>query len=83
MSKEYDRSLFRLKHQLMKQIFHKIYYNPAKLTRDPAGESYALNLRKSSVFDYEELCPFIEISTVISGLLKPLILVQGKHDRIN
>ena len=31
------------------------------------------------MFDNEELCPFNEISTLISGLLKPLILVQGKY----
>ena len=42
LSKEYDWSLFKLKHQLMKQIFDKIYWNPANLTREAAGERYAL-----------------------------------------
>ena len=77
--KEYDWSLFKLNHQLMKQIFHK-NWNPANLTREATGESYAL-LSKTGVFDNEELCLFNEISTLISGLLKPLTLVQGKYVR--
>ena len=32
----------RLKHQLMKQIFYKIYWNPTNLTREAAGDSNAL-----------------------------------------
>ena len=35
------------------------------------------------MFDSEDLCPFNEISTLISGLLKPLTLVQGKYGRKN
>ena len=34
------------------------------------------------MYDNEELCPFNEISVLISGLLKPLIMlipVQGKY----
>ena len=58
-----------------------------------SGESYkrgsgrklwlCVNLSKTSMFDNEELCPFNEISMLISGLLKPLILVQGKYGRKN
>ena len=64
----------------MKQVFHKIYWNPLNLTREAAGKSYALIYAKPA-FDNKELCPFNDISTLILGLLKPLILVQGKYGR--
>ena len=34
------------------------------------------------MFDNEELCPFNEMS-MISGLLKPLLLVQGEYGHTN
>ena len=46
-----------------------------------SGRKLCVNLSKTSVCDNEELCPFNEIPTLISCLLKPLILVQGKYGR--
>ena len=45
------------------------------------GRKLCINLSKTSVFDNEEWCHFNEIPMLVSGLLKPLILVQGKYGR--
>ena len=70
-------------HQLMKQLLHNYLLKSGEPYKRGSGRKLCVNLSKTSVFDNEELCPFNEIATLISGLLKPLILVQGKYGRKN
>ena len=65
LSGEFRWSLYKLKHQYMKQVFHKIYLNLAKLTGDESGKKLCVYVCKTTVFSNEELRPFLETTKLI------------------
>ena len=59
--KEYDWPLFKFKQQLMMQISHTLYWYPANLTREAAGESCALIQAKPACLIIKSYAPLTKI----------------------
>ena len=80
LSGEYHWSLCKLKHQNMKKLFHKIYWNQANLTAGEtyafiaAGKTYAFVYTKPACFVMKSYAPFSKRQSWFWLSFKPLIL---------
>ena len=70
LSGEFRWSLCKLKHQNMKKVLHKIYWNLSNLTEDAAGET--LRVCKTTVVGNEELRRFPETPKLILTFIQTI-----------
>ena len=75
LSGEFRWSLCDLKHQYMKKVFHKIYWNLVNFTGDTAGKTYAFVHAKPPYLVMKSYAPFSKRQSWFWLSSKPLILV--------
>ena len=75
LSGEFRWSLCKLKHQNIKKVFNKIYWNLANLTGDAAGKTMRLFMQNHRIGN-EELRHLLETTKLILTFIQPWYWMQ-------